>query len=244
MASIEIVTSQNVPIEYELAGLRDRALAFLLDFVIIIGAMIILRIIIAIMSLTSMDAMIYLTFFLLVPVFFFYSLCMEIFCDGRSVGKMALRIKVVKLNGSEVTLSDYFIRWMFRMVDIYFSLGSIAAMLVGSSEKGQRMGDIVANTTVIRLNPKHVMNLTDLLRIGTIESYTPKFPEVKQLTEEDMLTVKAVIERYNKFPNDAHFQALELTAKTIATHLNLAKIPVNRAEFLQVVLRDYVVLTR
>ena len=191
-----------------------------------------------------MSAYLYLTYFVILPIFFFYSLCMEIFCDGQSVGKMALRIKVVKLNGSEVTLSDYFIRWMFRMVDIYFSLGSIASMLVGSSEKGQRMGDIVANTTVIRLNPRHVMHLGDLLRIGTLENYTPKFPEVKNLNEEDMLTVKAVIERYNKFPNDAHHEAAEFASKTIAFAIQLEKIPVNRIEFLKTVLKDYVVLTR
>jgi uncharacterized RDD family membrane protein YckC len=244
MASIEIVTSQNVPIEYELAGLRDRALAFLLDFVIICVGIILVRLLFAIAGMLSADADMYITFLVLVPIFFFYSLCMEIFNDGQSVGKLALRIKVVKLNGSEVTLSDYFIRWMFRMVDIYFSLGSIACMLVGSSEKGQRMGDIVANTTVIRLMPRHVMTLPDLLRIGTLDNYTPKFPEVKKLNEEDMLTVKAVIERYNKFPNESHREALEMTAKTIAGHLNLQKIPVNRSEFLKVVLRDYVVLTR
>src|ERR1051325_8292857 len=164
---------------------------------------------------------------------------MEVFNGGQSVGKLALRIKVVKLNGSEVTLSDYFIRWMFRMVDIYFSLGSIASMLVGSSEKGQRMGDIVANTTVIRLQPKHIMTLSDMLRIGTLDSYTPKFPEVKKLTEEDMLVVKSVIERYSKFPNRAHREALELAAKTIAQQIGITKIPANRTEFLKVVLRDY-----
>ena len=243
MASIEIVTSQNVPIEYELGGLRDRALAFLLDFVIIIGGILIIALLFLMASLDR-DGWLYVDFFVFIPIFFFYALVMEIFNDGQSVGKMALRIKVVKLNGSEVTLSDYFIRWMFRMVDIYFSLGSIASMLVGSSEKGQRMGDIVANTTVIRLQPKHLMSLSDLLRIGTIDNYTPKFPEVKKLNEEDMLIVKTVIERYNKFPNPAHKQALEMTAKSIAKNIGVEKIPVNRTEFLKVVLRDYVVLTR
>lgn len=243
MASIEIVTSQNVPIEYELGGLRDRALAFLLDFVIIVGGILIIMLLF-LMADPSRDAWLYIQFFVMIPIFFFYTLCMEIFNDGQSVGKMALRIKVVKLNGSEVTLSDYFIRWMFRMVDIYFSLGSIASMLVGSSDKGQRMGDIVANTTVIRLQPKHLMSLNDLLRIGTIDNYTPKFPEVKRLNEEDMLIVKTVIERYNKFPNPAHKQALEMTAKAIAKNIGVDKIPVNRTEFLKVVLRDYVVLTR
>jgi hypothetical protein len=88
------------------------------------------------------------------------------------------------------------------------------------------------------------MTLSDHLLIGTLDNYTPKFPEVKKLNEEDMLTVKSVIERYNKFPNHAHREALEMTAKIIAGHLSLDKIPVNRVEFLKVVLRDYVVLTR
>jgi uncharacterized RDD family membrane protein YckC len=243
MPNIEIFTAQNVPIEYELAGLRDRCLAFLLDFTIISAVLIILLIGLAFAGVGE-TLMIYTVYFVFIPIFFFYSLAMEIFNDGQSVGKLALKIKVVRLSGDEVTPNDYIVRWMFRMIDIYFSFGSIASMLVGSSEKGQRMGDIVANTTVVRLQPRHQMALTDLLKIGTTENYQVKFQDARKLNEDDMLLLKQVLERHQRFENDAHKQAVITIANNIAMQLNLEKTPVNKIDFLKTVLRDYVVLTR
>ncbi len=46
-----------------------------------------------------------------------------------------MRLKVVKISGEEAGLTDYITRWTFRLVDIHFSLGSIAGMLISSSQK-------------------------------------------------------------------------------------------------------------
>src|SRR5687767_1240741 len=242
--SIEIVTTQNVPIVYELAGLRDRALAFLLDSLIIWGAILILMLLfLAAGFFHNEEDAIFFLFLVVVPIFFFYTVLMEILNDGQSVGKLALRIKVVKLNGREVTLSDYMMRWIFRSIDIYFSAGSIASMLVTSSDKGQRLGDLLANTTIIRLQPRMNMTMNDLQRISTVENYQPKFPEVRKVSEEDMLLVKHVLERFQKFSNNAHKQALIETANAMAKQLKMDKAPNNKVEFLKVLLRDYIVLT-
>lgn len=245
MQSIEIITSQNVPIVYELAGLRDRFLAWLLDSLIMWGAMLILLLLfLAAGFFHNEEDFLYFLFFVCVPIFFFYTPLMEILNDGQTVGKLALRIKVVKLNGREVTLSDYIIRWVFRSIDIYFSAGSIASMLISSSDKGQRLGDLLANTTIIRLQPRLNMSMADLQRINSLENYQPKFPEVKHVSEDDMLLVKQVLERYQKFSNTAHREAVIETANMLARLVKIEKAPNNKVEFLKVLLRDYIVLTR
>src|SRR5687768_3235028 len=126
MQTIEINTAQNVPIVYELGGLRDRLLAYLLDFIIIIGSILIIWIIGLIVMAGTMGNSIpmYVMIVAMILVFFFYTPTLEILNNGQTVGKMALKIKVVRLDGQEVTGTDYLIRWMFRMVDIYFSAGS------------------------------------------------------------------------------------------------------------------------
>ncbi|MEW6470061.1 MAG: RDD family protein [Bacteroidota bacterium] len=242
--SIEIVTTQNVPIVYELAGLRDRALAFLLDSLIIWGGILVFGLLFLAAGLWDEDSVIFYWFFIAIPIFFFYTPLMEILNDGQTVGKMALRIKVVKLNGREVSLGDYLMRWVFRSIEIYFCAGSIASMMVSSSDKGQRLGDLLANTTVIRLQPRLNMTMSDLQRINTKENYQPRFPEVRKVSEEDMLLVKHVLERFQKFSNNAHKQALIETAEAMARQLHLDKAPNNKVEFLKVLLRDYIVLTR
>lgn len=244
MQTIEINTAQNVPIVYELAGLRDRVLAFIIDFIVLFGATMVIQIIGALAGFGQSSAWWYFIIVLEILIFFFYTPVMEILNNGQSVGKMALKIKVVRLDGQEVRMSDFLTRWIFRMVDIYFSLGAIAAMLVSSTEKGQRLGDLLSNTTVVRLQPKLTMALSDLAKIQTLENYTPKYPAARQLHEEDMLTVKLLLERYNKYPNEAHTQAIHKATKKIADLLKLEALPARKADFLRTVLKDYVVLTR
>jgi uncharacterized RDD family membrane protein YckC len=241
MPNIEINTAQNVTIQYELATLKDRILAFLLDFLIIIAGMFILGLIFVFALGPAFE---YAWYFILIPILLFYAPVSEIVSNGQSVGKMALQIKVVKLTGKQPSTGDYLLRWVFRLIDIYLSFGSVASMLISSSSKGQRMGDMLANTALIKSRPTMNMTLADLMNISTIETYEPKYPLVRRLSEEDMLLVKTVIERTRKYPNEAHMEALDMMVKYMMEQLGVTTVPINKTEFLRTVLRDYIVLTR
>ena len=169
MQTIEINTTQNVTIQYELALLRDRIFAWFIDFVIIIVSISLLQLLT--FSAFSGDVASVIAFFIYVPILFGYTLCMEIFNNGQTVGKLALGIKVVKLNGKEPELNAYLLRWVFRWIDIYGTIGIIAAIFVGSSNNKQRIGDVVANTTLIKTKPYAEMKLGDLLSIKTIKIF-------------------------------------------------------------------------
>jgi len=242
--SIEINTAQNVTIEYELAPLHQRLLAFLLDQAIIGTALVILYFLGLWICGRYSDVMIYYTYFILILVGLFYTLISEIFMNGQSVGKLALGIRIVKLTGKQATLSDYIMRWLFRLVDIYMCFGSLCAILISSTDKSQRIGDIVANTVVIKLRPSRALTLRDLLNIHSIDNYEPRYPEVKYLSEEDMLLVKNVLERNRKFRNDAHLKAQEELVAKLMEVLHIPKLQQEKPEFLRTLLNDYIVLTR
>ncbi|MFI5151601.1 MAG: RDD family protein, partial [Bacteroidia bacterium] len=180
----------------------------------------------------------------LAPVFFFYSIFSELFLNGRSVGKLALGIRVVKLNGKQATLSDFIIRWMFRLVDIYMSFGTLATILISSTDKSQRIGDIIANTVLINVRPSRSQRLKDLLSIQSLDTYQPQYPDVKYLNEEDMLLVKSVLERKRKYGNEAHLLAEEELVKHLMGILKLNKLNTDNSVFLKTLLKDYIVLTR
>lgn len=241
MPNIEINTAQNVTIQYELASVRDRILAFLLDFLILSGGMTILGFTFAIILGSAFD---YAWYFILLPILFFYSIVSEIIGNGQSIGKLALQIKIVKITGKQPATGDYLLRWAFRFIDIYASFGSVASLLISSSAKGQRMGDMLANTAVIKAKPTMNMSLSDLLNISTIDTYQPQYPEIRKMTEEDMLLVKTVIERARKYPNTAHMEALDMLVRHMVQQLQLTSMPINKTEFLRTLLRDYIVLTR
>lgn len=243
MANIEVITSQNVPIEYELAPLKERIFAFAIDFLILFFTQLFLGLLIGFAGFSETTSL-YFVFLVMVPLFFFYSPAMEIFNNGQSVGKMALKIKVIKITGNEVAANDYLVRWIFRMIDIYFSLGSVASIMIGTSVKGQRLGDLIANTTVIKIQPRFTLNLQDLEKIISLKNYEPRYPEVVKFSEEEIVFLKSILDRTLKYNNKAHKEAIMLATNNVAKKLNLEKIPANRTDFIRTLIKDYVVLTR
>jgi len=202
MKKIDVITTQNVRIEYELAGLGARLFAFLLDQIVIWMGIFILQLVLLFFISTqysSPEEWLYIMLF--APVYIFYTPAMEILNNGQTVGKMALRIKVLNLHGKNPEVLDYLIRWSFRLVDIWFTLGSLASMLIVSGDFAQRLGGRLSNTTLVRLSPKKNLVLDQLLEIDRIQNYEPRFPQVRQLNESEMLTLKSALERYKKYKN-------------------------------------------
>jgi uncharacterized RDD family membrane protein YckC len=243
MKNIEIKTTQNVILQYELAELRDRILAFVIDFICMIVGISLISAIGFSAFASSETASIIFTIFLFC-IFIFYSLAFEVFNNGQSLGKMAMRIQVIKTMGGQASFSDYAARWVFRMVDIYFSFGGVACILIASSSRGQRIGDIVANTAVVKISSNINLTLKDLLTIRSQESYKPQFVQGKHLVEQDVLLIKNALERYRKFNNQAHQEAIQLLAQKIKSVLGLQDVQMENRQFLVTIMNDYVVLTR
>jgi hypothetical protein len=180
----------------------------------------------------------------LLPIFLFYSLLFEIMNNGKSLGKMALGIKVIKIDGTEGVAGDYMARWVFRSLELYMTVGAFAAIMVSLSDKNQRLGDLVANTVVVKERPSFTMTLAALLNKKTINEYQPKYPSVVNMSEEDVLFIKEVLERYRKYRNEAHREALKVLSDKMKVKLGITDTVGRYDEFLLTLIKDYVVLTR
>jgi uncharacterized RDD family membrane protein YckC len=147
METIKIHAAQAVR-EYELASLFDRALAFMIDVSLMLvfcaGMYWIL------MTYYQSDADLYEVGAYCLPLVLIYSLVFESLNHGQSVGKYLMNIKVMKKDGTRGAFSDYAVRWAFRLLDLYLSLGTFAIVLVSVTEYNQRLGDLVANTVVVK----------------------------------------------------------------------------------------------
>lgn len=187
MRTIEIDTTQNVTIQFELAGVGERIIAYIIDMAVM--CICILALFLMIGFSQNKETNFYIFYLLIVPLFTFYSLLSEWLFNGQSAGKKLMHLKVIKLTGKQATLSDYLLRWCFRMVDIYLSSGAIASIMINSTQQAQRLGDLVANTTIVRLKPKNVVELKDILKIQTKDEYLPVYKQVVQLNESDLLLV-------------------------------------------------------
>ena len=131
--------------------------------------------------------------FIPVITFMGYHLISEIIANGQSWGKKVMRLKVVRLDGAEASLSDYLLRAIFHIVDTIFSAGSLAALMIATSQRKQRLGDMTAHTTVIKLKTEKVTTLNDILNINSQKNYTPSYIAAKHFKEQDMLLVKNLL---------------------------------------------------
>jgi uncharacterized RDD family membrane protein YckC len=242
METIDINTPQNVTINYELASLRERIFGFIIDFVTVSVFCLILYGLLVNSFSSGLENLIFTL--LCLPIFLFYSLFFEMMNNGKSLGKMALGVKVIKADGTEGVAGDFMARWVFRSLELYLTAGAFAAIMVSLSDKNQRLGDLVANTVVVKERPSFTMSLVALLNKKTINDYQPKYPSVIRMSEDDVLFIKEVLERYRKYKNEAHREALRVLSEKMKIKLDIAHTVGRYDEFLLTLIKDYVVLTR
>jgi uncharacterized RDD family membrane protein YckC len=241
LKQIEIKTSGRISIQFDIANLRDRALAFIVDSIILYAIIFILFFLgIGIIG-ENIERFMYI---IILPIFFFYTLICEIFWNGITPGKRAMGIRVIKLNGEFARTNDYLIRWLFRWLDIWLSVFVIGSILINSSRNAQRLGDILAGTTLIKFNSKYNMELKDILDIDNQQNHTPKFLQVVQLRDEDMIIVKQTLFSQMHYKNNAHNKRLKELADHLREELKIKHESGNDVEFLKTLLKDYIVLTR
>ncbi len=68
---------------------------------------------------------------------------------GQTVGKMAVKIKVTREDGSKISYADAVVRNVLRIIDGLLAY-LIGAILIWTSDEKQRLGDRAAHTVVIK----------------------------------------------------------------------------------------------
>lgn len=240
MKTIDVITTQNVRIEYELAGVWDRILAFLVDLAALGALLTILSIALGVIGVQAQ----WVFLIVLLPPVIFYTPLMEFFNNGQSLGKMAMRLKVLQVDGKHPELLDIIIRWAFRFLEIWMTLGSMAIILISTGDLSQRLGGRLSNTTIVRLNVRRHLLLDQLLEIEDLSQYTPRFPQVRQFNEQEMLVMKSALDRYETYRNPAHAEAVKDVVERVKAFTGMEPGEMSPSVFLRTLIQDYVVLTR
>lgn len=232
METVKVNTSQHVDIDYPVAGVGERMAAWLIDM---IGLGVIFLVISLVVTISQGSTAAVVVFVIYGLIFLFYDLLSEIFMNGQSVGKMVLKIKVISLDGGQPTLGQYFIRWIFRIVDFPLTAWAGGFLSVVLSDNKQRIGDIVAGTTLIKTVPR--TNLQQIAFHPAANDYIPVFDSVHQMTDRDIELVHEVLNTYYKTFNPTLIYHM---AAKVSNHLSVS-IPegMNELDFLKTVVMDY-----
>jgi len=231
METITVHTTQNIDIDYEIGGLGERILARLIDYGIFVPFLFAGALLVGGFS----GAVLGIYYIILLILFAFYDLLCEVFFNGQSLGKRVMKIRVISLDGARPKFSQYLLRWLFRLVDFIFTGGAGALITAVMTENGQRIGDVVAGTAMIKTIPRTKMN--NLVFAGVEDAYQPLFIQANQLTDKDIGLIHEVIENYFKTGSNI---VVFKTAERIKELLSVAPPPqMNNLVFLQTIVKDY-----
>jgi uncharacterized RDD family membrane protein YckC len=236
MQTVRVTTSQNIDIDYEVAGVGERTLARLLDMAVFL-ALYILGIIVAIFAGESILRVISFVAILIIyaSLFVFYDLVCEIAMNGQSFGKRIMKIKVISIDGKRPSFSQYLLRWLFRIVDFTLSMQACGLICAAVSEKQQRLGDMVAGTTLIKTHPRTSMK--NLVFVPVEDGYVVVFKNTDLLNDKDITLVQEVIKNYRMTANRV---VVDTAADRIKELLGVT-LPegMDNLKFLRTIVSDY-----
>ncbi|BAO55838.1 RDD family protein [Nonlabens marinus] len=238
MSNTLINTAQNVNIHYKVASLGYRIVGFLIDALILFIYLIIIGYITdGLGQLLDRFTTFGLSQLLFLPVAF-YSLFFNILFNGHTPGKFIVQTKVVKIDGSPATWSDYLVSWILRLVDIWLFLPGPGTLSIIFSDKNQRLGDMASDTIVIDTRKKTKISHTILEDVK--EDYEPTFLTVHMLSDKDINEIKEI---YRLAGESRDYETLRLLRQKVEGLLQLNS-DLRDGIFIRTVLKDYSYLTQ
>lgn len=162
-STLTIRTPEGIAFALQLASPVSRFLAWVLDFLVVTVVLSVLSSLVMFLGLVSQDLALAVRIFVYFAGQIGYWLACEWFWRGQTFGKRLLRLRVVDANGLRLQFSQVVIRNLLRVVDslpVFYLVGGATTLL---NARTQRLGDLAANTVVIRTPQVEQPDVTQIL---------------------------------------------------------------------------------
>ncbi len=243
---VKLVTPESVELEFTLAGIGNRALALLIDYVILFLILLCLSFVWAVVGkqlaeynrglIKWFNAFMFVVFFVIYEGYFVF---FEASFSGQSPGKRFTKIRVIKTDGRPVGLSQALLRALLRPFDDFFGIGTFL-LIFHPTEK--RLGDIVAQTIVVQdasrprprpieLSAKSEKAAMEWISLGITDS----------LGVQDFAVIRDFLCRRSNFTSAIRFKVSERLLRQLRQKLQLTSIPLGftAEEHLEGIYRAY-----
>ncbi|MFE2289519.1 RDD family protein [Streptomyces sp. NPDC059443] len=147
----DLVTGDAVVLGLRPARLPSRALAVMLDMAVYFAGYLLITIGLTFATASLDDAAqaaVTVSSFILVLVG--VPIAVETLSHGRSLGKLACGLRVVRDDGGPIRFRHALVRGAMGVVELYMFFGAVAVIASLVSARGRRLGDVFAGTLVIR----------------------------------------------------------------------------------------------
>ncbi|MBK6979520.1 MAG: RDD family protein [Cytophagaceae bacterium] len=248
MNTINIPTFLNIDLNFNLAGFGSRVAAYVIDWGFKIGYFFL---IIQTFRFDIFSSNYILSFLAFIPLYF-YTLLSEWLLKGQTLGKMAMKIKVIGNDGSVPSFSQCAVRWMFLLADGYIFMililvsplfaglsvfsPAVGIIAITNTKNQQRLGDLAAGTYIVSTRENH-FSIEDTIYAyaNKRQNYQIKYPQVIKLSDKDMTIIQNLMEKSEK---NIDYQLASKLSKRVKEILNI-ETQDNDIQFLKDLLSDY-----
>ncbi len=192
-------TPEGVRFRFRLAGPATRLFALYIDFACILVLLSFISSAAGLFKVISADLFLAtetIAYFVLSVGYF---MALEWIFRGQTLGKRVMKLRVVDADGLRLRFFQIVIRNLLRAVDMLPGLYTVGGIAVLLSPKLQRLGDIAANTIVIRTNTETIPDLEPLLgsSYNSLRSYPHLAARLRQAIqpEEAQIALDAIFRR-------------------------------------------------
>lgn len=228
--TLDIHTPENVAFGYQVAGLGSRFLSTLADTLLIL----LLQIVVFVTYLIILNALeidptasawVAAIFGLIFFVFFWgYYILFEVFWNGQTPGKRWAGLRVIRTDGTPITISEALIRNLVRVIDFLPAMYGAGIITMFIDERSRRLGDLAAGTLVVHDRaPLSVQSLSEKRAVsfrqqGFTRVSLDEFP-VERLTNDDLSLIEDFLSRREQLTHRAQL-AIQIL-NTLHTRLGL-----------------------
>lgn len=214
-----IITPEAVVLDVETAGVASRVFAGLIDLAVQMGMLWVGMLVIAAGGGLDESASATTASLLIAAVMMGYPVVLETLTRGRTVGKRAMGLRAVTIEGAPIRLHHALLRMMGGLVDRYLPpIGVTGTLFVLGTRRHQRVGDLLAGTMVIRdpaLTP-----LPPALWFPVppgLEHFAATI-DPTAMTDEQYTVIRSFLMRNREFtPSARHSVAADLASRVAAT---------------------------
>lgn len=171
--TLNINTPENVTFDYDIAGIASRFTAALIDTVLIVILQMVTNLLVLLVlsrfgdgtgidNLEMLGAWVVGLVGLISFLFLWgYYIFFEMLWNGQTPGKKAIKLRVIRSDGTAITLTESVIRNLVRLVDFLPAFYGIGTVSIFINRQTRRLGDLAAGTLVVHEKNQQV-TLKDL----------------------------------------------------------------------------------
>ena len=228
--TLRVRTPEGVAFTVRLASPVLRGTGFMIDLAVVSTSWMILSLALNLLHLIASDIA-----GLVITIGYFvfsqgYGIATEWLWRGQTLGKRLLRLRVIDARGLRLTFAQIVLRNLLRFVDglpLFYLVGGIAALV---NRRGQRLGDLAADTLVVWEPPEPQPDLAALRgdKYNSLREHAPAVARLRQaVSPTEAHAVWSAVARRDQLDPEAR---VRLFAELAAYLRKIAAAPPEAAE--------------